>query len=290
MKVIVTGATGFIGRQVVTSLQRCGHEVIGVGRSQINLFDPVAVDDFVAAQKPKGLIHLAWDTTPGVYWETPQNLRWTAGSLLLFESFARHGGRRAVVAGTSAEYQWGDNADLDESKTPLVADSLYGVSKNALHQILAFWAQGVDVSLAWGRIFCTFGPHEKEGRLIPKLIAQLQRGKEFRFDSGSLVRDFLYVEDLGAAFAALFESEVKGAVNLASGEALSIREIVTFLSESLRQSEKVRFDVLPDPVGQASRVVASINRLTTEVGWTPEISTRDRLGQTCSWWIDEMNK
>jgi nucleoside-diphosphate-sugar epimerase len=296
MKVFVTGSTGFIGRQVTRFLVKRGFEVVGCTDVSIaaskrpDLLNPSEVEAFFALEKPEGLVHLAWDTTPGVYWESGANLRWAGASLSLLESFSRHGGKRAVVAGTSAEYQWGGYHPLCEESSPLAPDSLYGFSKDSLRRILEFWAPAAGVSLAWGRIFSPFGPHEKEARLIPKLITKLQSGATLPFDSGSLVRDFLHVEDLGAAFAALFDSQVEGAVNLASGEALTIRHVLATLGETLGRSEQIQFDTLPDPEDQAPFVVASIKRLRDEVGWNPTGDTRQRLEETCQWWGSRNSK
>lgn len=293
MKVLVTGATGFVGRQVSHSLLKRGHEVAGPRSSseghagtinRLDLFDSVAVDSFLSAERPEGLIHLAWETNPGTYWESPANLTWTAASLRLLESFSRHGGKRAVIAGTSAEYSWEGEGDLAEASTDLTPNSLYGISKDSLRRILEAWAPGAGVSLAWGRLFCPFGPYEKPSRLIPKTILKLHAREEIAFDSGSLIRDFLHVEDLGAAFAALFDSGVEGAVNLASGEGLSVREVLSTIGECLGRIDQIKFDVQPDPEGQPPRIVAAIQRLRNEVNWSPTRTTRQRLAETCDWW------
>ena len=101
-----------------------------------------------------------------------------------------------------------------------------------------------------------------------------------------MIRDFLHVEDLGAAFAALLDSSVEGAVNLASGEAISIREVLTIIGDTLGKTDRIRFDDLTDPEGQAPRVVASVDRLHHEVGWTPSLNTKQRLAETCHWWMN----
>ncbi len=296
MKVLLTGANGFIGKEVHRALLQGGHKVLapasghsaGDHSDKLELLNLESIERYLAKEKPQGLVHLAWDTTPGSYWDTSANLTWTAASLQLLEAFSRHGGKRAVLAGTSAEYQWGGDDLLCEESSIIAPDSLYGVSKDSVRRILESWAPGAGVSLAWGRIFCPFGPHEKEARLIPKLINKLRSGAEVPFDSGSLVRDFLYVEDLGSAFAALFDSEVEGPVNLASGEALTIREVLMTLGEALGRSEQIHFDALPDPEGQAPFVVASVKRLRDEVGWSPPYDTRQRLVETCQWWENKL--
>lgn len=294
MKILITGANGFIGKPTAHSVVELGHEVLAPRSLEsspengLDLLDPAAVETYLRRHRPDGLIHLAWDTTPGAYWETPANLTWTAASLRLLEAFARHGGRRAVVAGTSAEYSWKTSDPLDEEKTPLKPDSLYGVSKDSLRRIIEAWAPAAGLSFAWGRVFCPYGPREKASRLIPKLITRLESGESLPFDSGNLTRDFLHVDELGSAFAALFDSGFEGAVNLASGEDLTIREVLAQLGRDLNCFDQIYFDQLPDPEGQPARVVASNERLKTAIGWTPSKSNEERLTETCLWWREHL--
>lgn len=296
-KVLVTGASGLLGRQVVAALLRRGYSVIGVGRRvpvggepagvvwhSAELLDRSAVKAVLDTLRPSGLIHLAWDTTPGTYWRTPANLEWTAASLHLLHDFAQAGGQRVVVAGSSAEYQWGGEGPLDESSTPLLPDSLYGCARNSLREVLAAWAPGAGISWAWGRLFNVFGPGENPARLIPKVIRTLLRGESLPFDEGLIVRDFLHVDDAGDAFAALFESSVQGPVNIASGEPLSIRELITNIACQLAASDRIEFGALPGLPGQPAQVVAAVRRLRGEVGWQPPSNLTQRLRETCAWW------
>lgn len=294
MRVLITGGNGFIGKPTARSVAKLGHEVVsppGPGtdpENGLNLMEPSSVEKYLDTHRPEGLIHLAWDTTPGAYRETPANLEWTAASLCLFYSFARHGGKRAVIAGTSAEYSWKSSEPFDEKQTPLQPESLYGISKDSLRRILEAWAPTAGVSLAWGRIFCPYGPHEKKSRLIPKLITKLESGETLPFDSGHTTRDFLHVDELGSAFAALFDSGFEGAVNLASGEDLTIRQVLTYLGEGLDRSDQIQFDQVPDPGGQPPRVVASVEQLKSQIGWAPSMPNEKRLKETCLWWREHL--
>ena len=182
-KVLVTGATGCLGRNSLPALERRGWEVHALTRRvptnatsptirwhEVDLLDRAGVRSLVQTVRPAGLVHLAWDTTHGAYWKSPANLEWTAASLHLLHDFAAVGGRRVVVAGSSAEYEWGGDAPLDERRSRLCPDSSYGTCKNALRQIVEAWAPGAGVSWAWGRIFNLFGPEDNPVRLLPKVI------------------------------------------------------------------------------------------------------------------------
>ncbi|MFY9293943.1 MAG: NAD(P)-dependent oxidoreductase [Methylorubrum rhodinum] len=114
-RVLVTGGAGFVGRPAVAALVARGFEVHALGRRapegahafhSADLLDAGSRRAAVRAAGASHLLHLAWVTEPGRYWEAPENLDWTAASLDLVRAFHEAGGERAVVAGTCAEYDW----------------------------------------------------------------------------------------------------------------------------------------------------------------------------------------
>jgi len=295
--VLLTGAGGFLGRHVLAALVGRGYLVHAVRREkngvgdghgvtwhELDLLDQGAVKTLMEVVRPSGLIHLAWDARHGIYWNSPTNLQWLAASLVLLDDFSRLGGKRAVVAGSCAEYQMGSLDPLDEFTSALIPDSLYGVSKNALRDVMSKWAPDAGISWAWARFFNVFGPHEKANRLVPKVIRTLEQGSVLNFDSGSSLRDFLHVSDAADALVSLFDSAVQGPVNIASGEAFSVRDVVSALAAYLRAEKCVSFDVIPDQVGQPVSVLARIARLRDEVGWHARVGSIDRMRETCDWW------
>jgi len=295
--VAVTGASGFLGRQVVERLLACGHEVHALGRRgaqaheragvrghRVDLFDPAATRDALDAARAEGLVHLAWETGHGDYWSNPSNRGWIEASLRLVRDFRECGGRRAVFAGSSAEYDWSAAAALDEDRSPLRPISLYGRCKNELRERLEAWAPGAGVSWAWGRIFNMYGPFEKPERLVPRVIRALDEGRTLPFDDAALVRDFIHVEDAADAFAALYESEVQGVVNIASGDAVAVRELIGIIEALLERPGKVQFGAIRGPSDAPDRVVASVRRLRREVGWSPRRNLQEGLRETCEWW------
>jgi nucleoside-diphosphate-sugar epimerase len=132
--VLVTGATGFVGRQALAPLAARGYEVHAVGRREVDLLDPDATTRLVEELRPTHLLHFAWYAEPGAFWQSPENERWLAAGVHLLEAFAASGGTRAAVAGTCAEYDWSGSGILSEQSTPLAPRTAYGEAKNALRR------------------------------------------------------------------------------------------------------------------------------------------------------------
>lgn len=296
--VLVTGASGFIGREVLHALRRRGYEihalshhpakknaaVDGVSWHCADLFERDAIRTLCSTLRPDGLIHLAWESSHGKYWRDPNNAEWLAASLLLLKEFIRSGGRRAVIAGSSAEYQWGGQNDLDEYLSPTIPESLYGTTKNALREVIGKWAPDTGLNWTWCRLFNVFGPGEKVERLIPKVVSTLLKGQHLPFDRGTSIRDFLHVADAGDAIAALFQSSIQGPVNVASGNAYTLHDVVLLIATYLQANDCVQFGALPDLVNQPPRIVARVTRLHEELGWQPQANIKERIQQTCDWW------
>ena len=165
------------------------------------------------------------------------------------------------MAGTCAEYEWGARGRFVERQTPLVPQTLYGAAKHGLGVVAQAYARQEGLSLAWGRIFFTFGPGEAAGRLVPSVARALLRGEEAPVTHGAQVRDFLAVDELAAAFVALLESPVEGAVNVASGEPIALRQLVAMVGEAAGRPDLIRYGAITPRPGEPAEIVADVHRL-----------------------------
>ena len=292
-RVLVTGGTGLIGPHAVAELARRGAEVHVVGRHATagmpkgvtfhagNLLDADATAALVAGLRPTHLLHLAWVTAHGHYWRAPENLDWLAATARLARAFAEAGGTRMVTAGTCAEYDWTDPdlvaGDCVENRTPAHPHTFYGTVKDACRRTLESYAVEAGIQAAWGRVFLLFGAAEDRRRLVASIIASLWAGEPALCSAGTQIRDFLAVEDMGAAFAALTLSDACGPVNLGSGEPRSIADVALAIGRLMGRPELIRLGALPMRPDDPPRLVADIHRLRTEVGFTPAAGFEERL-------------
>ena len=297
-RVLVTGATGFIGRGALAPLVAAGCEVHAVSsRGPLpgappevrwhvaDLLTPGAERELTAIGATH-LLHLAWYAEPGRFWRAPENLDWLAASLRLIRTLADAGCRRIVTAGTCAEYEWGEATHCVEGVTPIEPATLYGTAKHALHSVTAAFAAEAGISHAHGRVFFVFGPHEDPARLAGSIASALVAGREARCSHGEQVRDFLYAPELAGAFAALLRSGVAGPVNLASGDPVRVRELIAELAAAAGAPELVRLGARPAGA-EPARLTADVSRLRDEVGWAPSIPRAVAAARTVAWWREQ---
>ena len=270
---------------------RCPEALKGfVGAHQIaaDILNPEAMRNLLRRERPSHLLHLAWDVSPGQFWTTPVNLDWVAASLAIQRAFVDAGGRRAVLAGTAAEYDWRTGGVLDERSTPLRPNTLYGVAKDALRRIslAASTAHGYDV--AWGRIFWLYGPGEKAGRLISDVARALAEGRSINCSPGLQQRDFLHVGDVAAAFVQALHSEWTGSFNIGSGKGIAVRDIVRSLADEAGRPDLIRLGALPANPSEPPLLVARNTILRDGIGFSPSISLERGLAETMQWWRESI--
>jgi nucleoside-diphosphate-sugar epimerase len=136
------------------------------------------------------------------------------------------------------------------------------------------------MSLAWGRIFFSFGPGEPEGRLVPSIARALLAGREAPMTHGQQLRDTLTVEDLGRAFAALTASEFTGPVNIGSGERTELRELAQLVAAEVGRPDLLRIGALEPRPGEPREILADVTRLREHVGWRPTDTLAEGVART----------
>lgn len=259
-RILLTGATGFIGGALRRRLVADGEEVATLGREAgIDLLaaTDAELDAALAGGSFDRCIHAAWYTSHADYLTHEVNCAWVAASLRLADAFARAGGRRFVALGTCIE----DNGA-----------TLYGRSKHALHEALA--ARGGD--FAWPRIFFVYGPGDRPGRLVPHILEKFARGEPAGPTYGGLRRDYVHVEDLAGQIARIAASEARGRIDTGTGAAVPLSEIFRTAAELFGDpSLALPNERLADD--QPALIEADLARFRAEIGDPETRSLRDGL-------------
>lgn len=299
-RLLITGASGFIGRHVLASVCDNFDEVHAVARSakpsgdsrirwhSNDLLDENSRRALVKTIKPSHLLHLAWYAEPKKYWTSPLNLTWLAATLSLLQEFSENGGQRLVVAGTAAEYDWHDEECL-ENITRLSPETLYGAAKLSLSILGESFAKEAGFSFASARLFSVYGPHEPKDRLIPSVIRALIEKREAPCPSGKQARDFLFVQDMANALAALTRSDVSGAVNIGSGVPTKLSEIFAQCGKVTGRSDLIKLGAFPDVQAEYPTVYANTTKLTERVGWKPQFTLSEGIELSVRWWESQIS-
>lgn len=293
-KILVTGAGGYIGGPTVSALVASGYHVHVMGRTdpdiagttfhRVDLLREVDLRARIEETGASSLLHLAWSVTPGKFWTDLANCDWVAASLRLFRAFTEAGGRRIVAVGSCAEYDWSAASRMTEDISPICPGTLYGKAKAALWNLLEAIGQQEGLSVAWARLFFLYGPGEPRGKLVSDATNTLLAGQRFATTPGLQRRDFIHVEDAGAALAALLLSPVTGAVNIASGQSTAVRELLDHVAKAAQADGLIDFGARSLATGEPMELVADIDKLREEVGFTPRMSLIEGVVRTVEWW------
>lgn len=261
--VAVTGATGFVGRQVVRALAAAGAAVVPVVRAPRaaavagwpGVTRVVATDDLFAEPPTRWrdaladvdtLVHAAWYAEPGRYLLAWENLACLAGSMRLVEGAVAAGVARVVGVGTCLEYA--------PSLAPLAVDAPldpvtpYAAAKAATWLALSRLLPPQGVAFAWCRVFHLHGEGEDPRRLVPYLRARLAAGEVATLSAGTQQRDFLDVAEAGARVARVALGAGTGAFNICSGVPVTVRALAERIAAEAGRPDLLSFGTRPlDP-------------------------------------------
>jgi nucleoside-diphosphate-sugar epimerase len=249
-KVLMTGGSGFIGRNALVPPRDRDCEVHASGSREADLMAPGTAARLVEELRPTYLLHFAWDPRPG-NWPSTESLQWVDRSLRLLRAFADGGCSRAVPAGICAEYERSDEVHCVEDATRLVSAALHGPAKHGLSAIAGRYVEQAGGSLAWGWGFFVCGPHEPPGRL-----------------------------------ASLVASEVQCAVNVASGagEPRPIHDLAVAQAEAAGRPDLLRIGVRRSNPSEPASITAAVERLRDQAGWRGRRTLEQGAADTIASW------
>jgi nucleoside-diphosphate-sugar epimerase len=277
MKVLLTGASGFIGHYVLLQLEKKGIFPVVVGRTcpigfkgefiEVDLLRSGDCRDFTQHVGASHLIHLAWFTEHGKYWNSPLNFRWGEASVRLVEAFCEAGGQKVVMAGTCAEYDW-TSGYCREDSTELNPVSIYGVAKDSTRRLISSLCDSQKIAFAWGRIFFPYGKGEDTRRLVPSLIEVFRSNRPPFGVNANAFRDFLNVEDVASGFIKLLLSNAEGNYNISSGKPTQIADLVKVIAKVLNGNPQIILDLSTERPGEPEILFGDSGKLKA-LGWQP---------------------
>jgi dTDP-6-deoxy-L-talose 4-dehydrogenase (NAD+) len=273
-RVLITGANGFVGRQITRSLDTEDIDLIPVVRKGkentvsnfknvkkiITSKDLFVEDESWWEEQCKDVdivIHAAWYVETGKYQDSSKNIDCLLGSLKLAKGAAKAGVGRFLGLGTCAEYN--QSQSVLTIDTPLKPLTIYAAAKASLFTILSQWLPRESVSFAWIRLFYLYGEGEDKKRLVPYVRSQILQGDFVDLTSGKQVRDFMDVIEAGKKIARISLTDQIGPINLCSGIPVTVRQFVEKIAAEYGRKDLLRFGVREDNVFDPPSIIGVSN-------------------------------
>ena len=250
MKVLLTGASGFIGKHVFNHLDKHKYDVTCVSRKspvspiwmQFDILDSEATLNAIQEVKPDFLIHLAWDVEHGVFWNNLNNEKYMQATINLFKAFISQGGKKIIAAGSCAEYNTSSVAVAEDVVVNKKELSHYGKAKREVYE----WLESNVDTFSWLRIFGIYGNGENERRLIPYLVKSLKNNTSINIRDKNFYTDYIYVEDFAKLVSCLLTNRSEGCLNIGTGVPISNLKIYETLCKYFDYQVPEAYEV-PEP-------------------------------------------
>jgi nucleoside-diphosphate-sugar epimerase len=290
LKILVTGAGGFVGAEVVREALANGHNVVALVRSRnaarltglnidiriADLSDTPAVSAILEETRPDVVIHSAWEGVGGPNRAGDVQLDNIKTSVALADAAIAAGVAKFVGVGSQAEYGRFDRRIFEtDLPNPSI---LYGAAKLAALHLIRQRLDAAGKDFAWLRIFSTYGPGDNPNWLIPSALAHLQAGQAPQLTAGTQTWDYLHVNDVARGIiAAAVTPAVTGTFNLSSGISTPVRAIIEYLRDQVAPAIELKFGEIPFGPAQIMRLEGDNSRLKDATGWAPQIGIFEGL-------------
>jgi len=289
MKYLISGATGFIGCNLIKKLLNDGNNVIAIARCNSNISDEMRaltednififdnnidqLDEFLDRHKPDIFIHLAalyitQHSKNDVERLITANITYPA---ILFESVIRSGCNKIINTGTS----WQSFNNISNNPA-----SLYSATKEAIESILNFYVSSAKASAITLRLFDTYGPNDNRKKLISMLVESFSTNSQVEMSEGEQEIDLVYIDDVLNAY--LIAAEIlknskpyKHMIyGISSNNPITLKELVEIINATLNKKPNIAWGVKPYREREVMKTWKSFERLP---GWEPKIGLKEGL-------------
>ena len=293
-RILVTGATGFLGHHLTNSLRNQNNLLCLTSSSEnaikqiekMDLLDLVGLKKKIAEFKPTIIYHL------GALVNLSRNFKIglqcvdinIKGTFNLLESLRVHKPELFVFASTEEIYGKGP-IPYKENQLPQ-PPSAYAVTKIAAENLCAIYAQELKFTSVIFRIGTMYGPYDLPTRFIPQIIVKALKNEDIPLNSGDKKRDYIYVEDVVKAFIlgqSIKFRESANIINLGGGRSISLKDLTNIIIHQAESKSKIRIGEIPDREGEAQEWLLDNSLAHKLLNWKPQTSLEDGLNKTITY-------
>jgi nucleoside-diphosphate-sugar epimerase len=295
VRIVITGASGFIGKTLCLALLNRGHEVLSLCRNSIETesTDLMAfwhihyvmgemLPKEVMAFSPEALVHLAWDGIPDFSERRcVENLESQLRFITQIKSLSQM--KKVIGAGTCSEY--GAKQDICFETDRIQADSYFAWAKQTLLEHFRISCQEKQIALVWFRIFYVYGPGQRTESLIPTLIRSYRSKITPDLKNPTDAKDYVYIDDIVNAFVKAIENpDCHGIINLGSGVTTTVSKVASIVQQLMQECSSYA-EQHTQKIGDGkpnAGMRADIALAASQLAWSPQIDLVEGIKRTIS--------
>lgn len=287
MKILLTGASGFIGKALLPALLEEGHRVTILSRvtgAALGVDEEIVAPtqqwpDAISGRSFDICIHLAWIATPGVYASSTENEILAETTIRLAESLFISGLPHFLNLGTCIEYAPGQTTPCIPGETPLAPETLYGRAKDQARRGIEDSAVRHNAGYTWARLFYPYGAGEHPNRIPSTFLQKLSQGEAIELATPRSMKDFIAIRDVVSALLRIVENGIPlGDINIGSGQGTSIADLAALCARVIGASPDLITTAQirnADPYAFHLADISALNRLD----WKPRVDLREGLSE-----------
>lgn len=294
-KVLITGASGFIGKGIleqiikenkyeiyaITTSKKKLSEFNNINIIEANLHNRQDIEQIMKSIRPNKMIHLAWKLEGNdAFQKNGSNLEWVNISINIIMEFVKYGGKRIIFAGSSSEYDFTEQKISENYLGNTI--NFYGSCKKSITSLASEYCEMNDVEFVTARFFSVYGKYDdREGRAIPTAIKKIINGEPITCKAPNNIWDYIYIEDAANIVIKLLESNYCGIMNIASGNEYKMKTVFETIGDILNAKELILFE---NENEHGVMLVADVNNMKDVLHYKCKYSLREGLEKTIEWY------